>query len=428
MNKKLKVGILSTFSNFDPAFSLCSVTQQLLIALVKYGYEPALFVLDCFTDDEKVPKGVEIRKVIPKLVLEPYTKNQLKDLDSDSNKAQKAMEENMKDIDVCLTQDIIFINSYLPYNVAMRKGIEGGLSHIKWLHWIHSAPSLRPRMDGTPYDNLYNLPPHSRLIYLNYTDVVRAAEMFGIFPKDVRTIFNMMDIRELYNFDPITRELIEQHDLMSADYIDVYPLSTTRMNDAGKQLSKVIWVMSYLKKMGNSIRLIVPNAHANAQEQKEEIEQMYRFATDCGMERRELIFTSLHDVPKYEQGVPRKVVTDLFQLSNLFIFPSVSEASPLILKEAMAAKCLLVLNYSFPAMRDFAGENALYFRFGSLVDNPEYPLGLDKYLEDVAKLIVSEMEQNKALKANTKLRKEFNVDYIAKHMLIPTIEEAYAEL
>jgi hypothetical protein len=428
MNKKIKTGILTTFSNFSPAFSLCSVTQQLLIALVKYGYEPVLFVLENFEDDEKVPKGVEIRKVLPKLILEPYTKGDLKNFEADVNKAKKAMEENMKDIDVCLTQDIIFINSYLPYNEAMRRGIEEGLSHIKWLHWIHSAPSLRPTMDGSPYDNLFTLPKNSRLIYLNYTDVVRAAEMFGIFPKDVRTIFNMMDIRELYDFDPITRELIEQYDLMSADYIDVYPLSTTRMNDNGKQLSKVIWIMSYIKKMGNSIRIIVPNAHANAQEQKEEIEQMYRFAADCGVERRELIFTSLHNAPKYEQGVPRKVVTDLFQLSNLFIFPSVSEASPLILKEAMASKCLLILNYSFPAMRDFAGENALYFRFGSLVDRPQYPLGQDKYLEDVAKLIISEMNQNKSLKANTKLRKEFNVDYIAKHQLIPAIEEAYENL
>lgn len=419
------VGILTTFANFRPEFSLCSVVKSQLQMLIKYGYQPVLFVLDTFEGD--VPEGTELRKVIPQLVLEPYGKGDLSHLGNDSEKARVAMVQNMADIDVCLTHDIIFINSYLPYNLALNEAIDSGLGKIKWLHWMHSAPSLRPQMDGSPYDYLYTLPKNSRLIYMNNTDVIRAAEMYGVFPKDVRVIHNPTDIRELQEFHPLSRKLVDMFDLMSADFVCTYPLSTTRMNNAGKQLSKVIRVMGKLKERGASVRLIVPNAHANAEAQKTEIEQMYFFAMQHGIEKRELIFTSLIDAPEWEHGVPHKVVKDMFSISNLFIFPSVSENCPLILMEAMAYKCLLVLNRNFPAMKDFALENALYFNFGSLVETPTFPNGEDNYFKDVATLIISAYDQNTALKAHTYFRQHYNSDYIFKRQLEPAIKEIYYE-
>lgn len=305
----------------------------------------------------------------------------------------------------------------------MRRGIDTRLSHVKWLHWMHSGPSFRP-LDGSPWDNLVTLPRNSRLIYMNYTDAIRAAEMYHVLPKDVRTIYNPMDIRELYEFHPVTRAIIEANDLMNPEFLCVYPLSSTRMDATGKQLSKVIWIMGEIKKQGRSVALVVPNAHANADNEKKEIERMYELAYNKGLERRELVFTSLHESPTYELGVPHEVVRDLFTLGNLFIFPSYSENCPLVLLEAMAGKNILVLNQDFPAMRDFGQEHALYFRFSSTVGpNPEFPGGLDNYYKDVATLIISEYGQNKAIQAQTRLRREFNLDAIAKKQLIPAIEE-----
>ena len=357
-NKKIKIGILTTFYNFNLEFSLCGVVKHQLISLVKHGYEPVLFVLSNFSSED-VPEGVEVRKILPQLILEPYSEGKLDNLDKDVAKAKEAMEANMEDIDVCLTHDIIFINSYLPYNIALRKAIDGKLSKVKWLHWIHSGPSFR-KPDGSPFDNLRILPKNSKLVYMNHTDVIRAAEMYGVLPKMVRVIFNPCDIRELYAFHPLTRRLIDKFDLMSPDYLCVYPLSTTRMDIGGKQLSKVIMIMGNIKKRGGTVRLVVPNAHANADKEKSEVERMYKLGEQYGLKREEIVFTSMFEAPEWEGGVPHEVVMDFFTLGNLFIFPSVSENCPLILLEAMASKNLLVLNHSFPAMRDFALENALY--------------------------------------------------------------------
>jgi len=424
---KPKVGILTTFTNLDTQYSLASVVKEQLRVLVKYGYSPVLFTLNSFHDDKAVPAGVELRKVIPQLILEPYGARNLDNFENDVEKARTAFMAHMGDIDVCLTHDIIFINSYLPYNEALRRAIDSGLTDIRWLHWMHSGPSIRPVLKGDPYDILYTLPKNSKLVYMNHTDSLRAAEMYGIWPKDVRIIFNTTDVRDLFDFHPLTCELIESYDLFNADVVANYPLSSTRMGDGGKQLHKVIWIMGEIKKQGKSIRIIVPNAHANAPREKGEIERMYQFAEFHGVERRELIFTSLHNAPKWEHGVPKKVVSDLFAISNVFIFPSVSENCPLVLQEAMANKNLLVLNYSFPAMRDFAGENAMYFRFGSLVDDPQYPGGEDNYMRDIGLLIISALNQNKALGANRKFLKEMNADTVFKQQLEPAIMEIHHE-
>lgn len=421
MKDKISIGTLTTFSSLSPEYSLAGVVRSQLSMLLKYGYKPVLFVLNIF-DDSSVPEGVEVRKIVPQLLLEPYSQGNADNLETDVEKVLPAFEGNMKDIDVMLTHDIIFINSYLPYNVAMRRAIEGQLSHVRWLHWMHSAPSFR-NLDNSVWDNLVQLPKNSRLIYMNYTDVVRAAEMYHVLPKDVRTIFNPMDIRELYDFSPLTKEIIEDNDLMSPEFLCVYPLSSTRMDEGGKQLSKVIWIMSEIKKKGRTVALVVPNAHANAQREKDKIEEMYKLAYSKGLERRELVFTSLHEPSKYELGVPHEVIRDLFLLSNLFIFPTVSENCPLVLLEAMAGKNILVLNHSFPALRDFGEENAMYFRFGSLVDDPQYPEGEDKLIKDIATLIISEYNQNKSIKAQTRLRQDFNIDSIWNRQLGPAILE-----
>jgi hypothetical protein len=419
----IRIGILTTFANFNPEYSLAWVVKQQLLTLLKFGYEPILFVLNNFKDDAVVPPGVEIRKIVPQLILEPYGAGNLENLEADVAKVQPALEEGLKDIDVCLAHDIIFINSYLPYNVAIRRGMAGSLSHVKWLFWMHSGPSFRA-LNNSPWDNLVTLPINSKLVYMNYTDAIRAAEMYHTFPKNVRTIYNPMDIRELYDFHPVTRQLIEANDLMNPEFLCVYPLSSTRMDEGGKQLSKVIWIMSEIKKQGRTVSLVVPNAHANAENEKQQIEKMYQLAYSKGLERHELVFTSLESPPKYEHGVPHEVVRDLFTLGNLFIFPSYSENCPLVLLEAMAGKNILVLNQDFPAMKDFAQEHALYFRFSSTVaPNPDFPGGLDNYYKDVATLIISEYGQNKAVQAQTRLRREFNIDKIWFTQLQPAIKE-----
>ena len=257
--------------------------------------------------------------------------------------------------------------------------------------------------------------PNSKIVYLNNTDSVLVAERYGGFLNDVRVVHNPTDVRTFFNLDPLVSKMIDTFDLLSADIVQVYPLSTPRMVD-GKQIDKVIKIFGKLKSQGKSVRLIVPNAHANAQREKNLIKEMQKLALDKGLDiTKEVIFTSMIEPPKHESGVPHSVVRDLFLLSNLFVFPTVSENAPLILLEAAACRNLLVLNDDFLPLREFFGENALYFQFCSARTTTNYN-DEDNYFNDVALIIISELSRNKPLNAFTHLKQEYSYDKMFKTM------------
>lgn len=427
LNMKKKIGIFTTFYKWDESYSITSVVRDQLIAHVKNGYQPVLFVLESFdkADIDKIPKGVEVRGVIPQIILEPYKGLGIPDcVDCDVKKVVSALKLNAQDIEVMITHDIVFIDTYLPYNLALR---EANLP-CRYLHWIHSAPSPRPVLEANPHASRYTLHPNSRLVYLNNDKSLDLAEMYGTYLSNVRVVYNSRDPRSFWDLDPFVSQLIDKYDLLSADIISVYPLSAPRALD-GKQLDVVIGIHAQLRKLGYKTKLIVCDAHANGG--KEKFEAYARSSND-------VIFTSLQEVTggtikvndikdptkdeikmmayPHEHGVSSKVVSDLFRLSNVFIFPTISENCSLILLEAMLAGNLLVLNKDCTGLDEHAGkENAIYIRFGNVdmgVRKTEHAIEQESYLRDIALIIKNAVENSMPLKAKRRALQVFNYDAI----------------
>ncbi len=401
MVEKPKIGIFTTLYNYDRAYSIVTVVNDQLIAHVKNGYTPVLFVLESFEQHDAVPEGVEIRAVVPQITLEPYAGLGVPEtVDDDVQRITEAVEAHAQDIDFMVTHDVVFIDTYLPYNMALRKA----KMKAQYLHWIHSAPSARPVLKDNHHANRYTLPPKSRLVYLNNDKALALAEMYGAWLKDVRVIYNARDPRSFWNLEPFVSKLIDKYDLLSKDIVTIYPLSTTRMVD-GKQIDIVISIHEALRELGYKTALIVPNAHANAEREKELCRA--RASND-------VIFTSLENPELYEHGVPANIVADLWKLSNVFIFPTISENCPLVLLEAMLAGNLLVLNKDCTGLQELAGaENALFFKFGNFdmgVRTHEHALENRGHLMELAKIIASEFERSKPLQAKRRVHKSFNYD------------------
>jgi len=417
--KSKKVACLTTFYEWSKAYSLTSVVEEQLLSLLENGYTPILFVHDNFKDDAKVPTGVEIRKVVPRFQLIDYSGHQDPEpgFQEQVAKIKEAFKSHLKDVDFVFTHDLIFQGWFLPYNVGMREAAKD--LPCKWFHWIHSAPSPRPENLVTPHVWRYAKMPNSKLVYMNHYDTLRVAEMYGGQLDDVRVVYNPLDLRSFFNYSPFVSNLIKKYDILSADIVDVYPVSSTRFT--GKQVDKLLRVMGNLKKRGKKVRFICPNAHANAQREKSGIDYLIQKGIEFGLSRQDMIFTS-YEGKEYEVGVSHEIVRELFTLSNLFIFPTQSENCPLILLEAAASKCLLVLNQSFAPLREFFGENALYFQFGSLTETVSYN-NEEVWYEDVAKVIIAELSKNRPINAFNKLRQKFNRDWIFKNQMEPMLNE-----
>ena len=404
-NNMRKIGIFTTFYKIDSGYSLCAVVLDQLTSLVKNGHSPVLFVLPSFNDEALVPEGVEVRKIVPQLILEPYKGLEFPShWKEDVAKAKSAFEKNLQDITHLICHDIFFIDTFLPYNIALR---ESNLT-CSFLAWTHSAPSDRPKLEDNPHANRYSLPLRTRLVYLNHDKALALAEMYGAWLKDVRVVHNSRDPRTFWDLDPLVKKIVDDVNLMEADIISIYPLSTPRMI-SGKGLDKVIKIHSKLKELGYKTRLIVCNAHANASPDKKLIADTKIWASEMNILSHELTFTSQYG-QEYELGVSPKVVSDLFRLSNIFIFPTVSENSSLVLLEAMLSGNLLVLNDKVGTLKEHAGNSALYIDFAYRdKDNENYYL-------DLAKIIASQFENNKSLQVKRRCMQKFSLEAIYKEI------------
>ena len=411
---KPKIAIIFPADWWDPSYSLCSVVENQLRSFVKYGYEVTVCTLARFNGEISI-KGVVHKKILPLFEYTDYSQTDKLDphFEEQVQAVQRALEDNLKGYTHLITHDLIFQGWFLVHNVAVRRAN----LQVKWLHWIHSAPHER-KDAAYPFNHFYLLKPNEKLIYLNDIDKIKAAEMFGVFPADVAVVPNAIDPRTFWGLHPFTEHLLDKYDILGADIISVYPLSTPRMI-SGKQLHKAVRIHEHLKKLyGLKTKYIVCNAHANAQKEKDLVKETQETFMGGGLSPNEVIFTSFEEAPAYEVGVPRQVVKELFQLSNLFLFPSISENCSLILLEAALSGNLLVLNKSFLPMRAQLGDQALYFDFGALGAEVHYD-NEAKYYEDVAKIIFAELKSSKPIMSQIKIRQEFNLDITFRRYIEP---------
>lgn len=409
MNDK-KIFIGTTFYKIDSGYSLCAVVIDQLTALVAHGYKPVLLVLPTFKDEHLLPKGVEVRKIVPQLILEPYKGTGFPaHWKEDVEKVQKLFEQNLQDCTDLIIHDWHFIDTYLPYIIGLREALPK-LPNMKIYAWTHSGPSTRPELKDNPHANRYSLPPRTKIINLNNDKVTDIAEMYGAWNKDVRVVHNSRDPRTFWGLDPLVTKIIDEYKILEADFIQIYPVSTPRMV-SGKGLDKVIKLHSKLKELGYKTKLIVCNAHANAQPEKRLISETQLWASELGVSHLDLIFTSTLD-KELEMGVPPKVVSDLFRIANLFIFPTISENSSLVLLEAMMSGNLLVLNREVGTLREHAGESALYFDFNYREKKEDN----ERYYLDLAKIIGSQFEVDKSLQVKRRAFQKFSIDAIWKEI------------
>lgn len=417
------IGFVTAHYDWNKAYSITSVMHDQLVMNIKNGYKTILFTLAVFKDDAAVPAGVEIRKIIPQFTLESYKGlNYPQNYKDEVKQITEALTKYASDCNILITHDLHFVDTFTPYCAAIHYLCDTKQIKAKWLLWTHSAPSSKPTlMSESPHNFRYKLPLGAKLVYLNNYHSLHLAEMYNTMLSEVRVVPNSVDPRTFSILHPLVESLINKYNLLSADYMGIYPLSSTRMVP-GKQVHKAVKVMAKLKARGYNIKYVICNAHANAEHEKKTIQELQEMFMGWGLSSSEVIFTSLEETPKYEQGVPREVVSQLFQLSNVFIFPTTSENCSLILMEAMLNKNILVLNDDARMLREFGKDNALYFKFSGQENVTNYD-NEEQYYNDIAKIIENQMLNNKPLRAQRDLLKLYNIDYIFKRYIEPLYYE-----
>lgn len=435
-----KVAILTSFQEFLPGYSLTGIVKDQIEMLTRYGHEVHLFVSEKYHEKETLNQKVVVHKAIPFAHLHDFTsKAELENPQFQSREGKPAgyfrdltskTVENLKrelaGLDIVFTHDFVFIGWNAPYGWAcMEVGKE--LKSLRWMHWIHSVPTgRRDYWDIGQYGRAH------KLIYPNMSDRIRVAESFNGRPEDVRVIPHIKDMRTWGDYDSETCDFISEYpSVMQADVVQVYPSSVDRLE--AKRLREVILIFSKIKRMGRSVCLVVANQWATGRQQKQNIETYKKIAFQNGLKPGdEVVFTSDWKTTerngelrgKYDVGIPKRILRELFQISNLFIFPTKEESFGLVLPEAsLSSGCLCVLNQSLQQQLEISGFNALYFDFGSFhhevkISNEE------QYWTDLATLIVGRMGQSESLKTKTFMRQRYNYDSLYRDYYAPIMADS----
>jgi len=390
--RPLKIGVMSHFKRFAESFSPSQAFRRQITMLQNEGHNVVAFVMEGSTFElgcETRPVMINFKRV--KNVVSEKVKTEMVDM------LRKEIDDSF---DIIITHDL-FLDSMITYRKAIAEcGID-----VKWLHTARSGLSHSIEKFGDD----------ARYVYLNYADTAHFARQLGVKQEDIRTIFNDKEPAIFLNWDKDTKMIVDKLKLWEKEVVQVYPICTSRMG--AKQLREVIKVFSTLKRMGKSVGLVIANS--NGRKRVEQLDEEIEFAKRLGLIHGEdFVFTSLLTTEEHDllNETPQRVVSELFQLSNLFVMASVAEVGSNIVLEASLGKNLLVLNSDLPNLFDFTETgNVLSFPFTS-GKSLHYSSRNQESYDKLAKEIIGQLNSNKADKQFRHVWSKHNLKSLYKNM------------
>ena len=411
----MRVAIFTTFQNFDRSYSLVGVALEQCAMLAEHGVPFTLHVLENFSGAVDSWLQEHVKMDVPTAKLEPDVLD-----DALYLRVLGWLGEVIQDYDVIITHDWMFVDWYITYNRAVR---DAAAEHpeISWAHWVHSAPSARPnRLEGVKVLR-YQAAPYAIHVYLNEEDRLRYAESIGTSTENVMVCYNPVDTATFLGMDATTARLVYEHRLWDLDIMQVYPFSTPRYQSKG--VPQLIGLFGAWKEMGYRVKLVLVNSHCNAPREKSLMGSLGVMGQrDWGLTEEDLIFTSV--VEGWDYSVPHSTVLKLFQMSNLFVFPTDSENCSRVLQEASMAGCMVIGNSSFEPMREFLCPSSPLHAFGSERNTVTYHMGANQWLREVARATTPYFN-HPMFKQRPFLNRRCQREAVWREQFLPILERAY---
>lgn len=328
----MRVGVLTTFTGMDRAYSLVNVVHVQLKMLHENGYLPVLYS----AEELAGWPGVELRRL---------AKNA-----ATADEIYSSMIGQFDDVRVVFCHDIVFLAQHRQWADALRR-FAAENPQVTWLHWQHS------RGDHNPIEPV----PNSHFCYPNNGDLHHVARLNRTTIDRVHYVPHPLDFDYL-KWPELAIRIAEETELPFVDVAMLYPSRLDRQ----KQVERSVRIFAGLKRLGLSVRLLVADSFATGDRFLNYKDDLRAIAEGEGLTDEELIFLS----ERYEEchtSTDRDVVKALLEMCNLFIQTSNAETSSLVVMEAALAGNLCVINADFKPIHHLY-KAALALPFGAVTD------------------------------------------------------------
>lgn len=415
----MRIAILTNFREFNDAYSLTHVVRNQAVCLTRHGHEVTVFVReDCPAEWETAtPYLFRVTPLIP--VYNPINYYTMRDLTAEharfAEKLSQILVARLSNFDLVITHDWILTSPALPLAESLRL-CSRSLRRIPFLHWIHSIPVI-------PFDwwDIDRYGRNHRIAYPNNADKDQVGVLFGRDSNVVRVIPHIVDPRTYMDFSPDTWRLIDQFpSLLTASFVQIYPAAGDRLKNKG--LRQLIFTFKALQAKGFSVACLVIDSHTGVCP-REDSKRYQSIAARNGLDERTFSFMSLL-APQFADCTPRRVIRELTNIGNLFVFPTQGEAFGLVFPEAcLAGGTLPILNRSLPTMIELSGANGLFCNFGSH-DNQTKPANEVEHYKLIARMIIARAREDTTWQTRTHIRQRFNMDTIYREYYEPVLAES----
>lgn len=403
----MRIAILTNFKAWNDSYSLTHVVHAQALTLAKYGHEVMVFTMEgC--EPAYCPFDWLQWLESPCLTKEPQWDSQ-------------TLVETIPSFDVVFTHDWILNAGNALLRDSLVKSADT-LKDIPFLHWIHSAPNFGP------FDfwdiGLYG--PKHKIVYPVHCDLQRVADKFKARRDQIRHIPHVVDLRILNEWHPDTWRIVDElPGLMTADYVQIYPAERWRMGGSGKRVDQLIMFFKALKSTGVSVCLLVVDSWSGYGESGD-ITKYRGKALASGLTPQECAFSSTLLDGMFPDGLPRRVLRELYQLSSVFVYPTHGESFGLPLPETVLCGCALpVLNSSLSMLDEVSGGFGVGCEWGSCEKGIQNRNEKERLSQAVLELQAA-ATTSESWKTRVWARQQFNLDRVYRDFYAPILREVTA--
>jgi glycosyltransferase involved in cell wall biosynthesis len=277
----------------------------------------------------------------------------------------------------------------------------------KMIAWCHDLawtnPLYVPLMhEGFPWALLREPAPNTRYVTVSRE---RRAQLLGLWGEaggEVMVIPNGIDVYGFWRLSPAAREIVERFELLSCDLVLLLPVRITRR----KNIEAAIRTLRCLKDRGLKVRFLVsgPQAPHHPGLSDNYLGRLKALRAELGVED-EVVFLA----EALGHDLETETVDELYDVSDVLLFPSSQEGFGLPILEAGLARVPIVLS-DIPVFHEIGGRDVTVFQ---LTDTPDA----------IADHILARLD-NPASRLYRRVLREFHWDTIVDRQVLPLLGRA----
>jgi len=328
-----------------------------------------------------------------------------KGFDSIVQKIKSQLIEIIGNTEWLIAHNVCSLNKNLALTAALKQ-ISENRNKPKFILWHHDLAWTTPRYrdelhDGYPWDLLCTDWPQANQIVVSESRQIELAKLLNVSAKRISVVPNGIDAAKFWKLGVEGQEIYKRLDLIAADPLLLLPVRITPR----KNIEFALKVLAELRKRFKNARLVVTGPLGSHNPTNAEyLNRLAELRRELNIEGAAYFLAEL-----IERPVSNEVISDLYRLSDLLLFPSREEGFGIPILEAGLAG-IPVFCADIAPFRELGGSQVTYF-------------SLDIDPSDLAAQLIKSLESSSVFALRKRVLQNYSWEKIYSNKIDPLLKK-----